>query len=355
MRQLKLLNSACQLTMIAGLSACGGGADTPSQPEHLLAATGTTAASVRNITVALDGSGNYTNLQDAFSSVPDNNTVRTVITIKPGVYVGQAILRRFKHKVTLQGSDPTTTILSYYANVNEQPAGTDSFYKGYGIVIESNDFIADKLTFRNTSGDHGQAIALRINGDRALVTNSRMLGWQDTLNLNVGRHYIKDSYIEGRVDFIYGDGTSVFDNCEIKSKNGGYITASSAPDTRPYGFVIINSRLTSDPTAWVDPNSTTPVVPPKTPPQSYLGRPWRPYASVIYMNTDMGGHIKPAGWDNWGNAANELTARYAEYGNYGVGANTSARVTWAKQMTSTEASQVTLSAVLGGTDGWHPY
>lgn len=372
MRQNTLIHTTGMLIALATVSACGGG-DSASQipassPTVLLASTSApvpnlaaapepaaaAAAATINMTVALDGSGQYTTLKQAFAAVVENNTLRTIITIKPGTYDGQAILTRNKHNVTLQGSDAKKTIIRYSANVNEQPAGTDNFYKGFGVVIEGNNFKADKLTFQNSSGDHGQAIALRLNGDRSVITNSRFLGWQDTLMVNNGRHYFKNCYVEGRVDFIYGSGTAVFDTCEIKSKNGGYITASSAPQERAYGFVFINSKLTSDPKPWVDPNSTTPVVTPATPPQAFLGRPWRPYASVIFLNTNMGSHIKSVGWNNWGNAANELTARYAESGSWGAGANDNARVKWSKILSKADADKLTVTTILGGTDNWKP-
>lgn len=100
--------------------------------------------------------------------------------------------------------------------------------QGNGVVILADDFQAENLTFRNTSGDHGQAMALCIEGDRAVVKDCLILGWQDTLLLNNGRHYFKNCTVEGRVDFIYGSATAVFDDCLIRTKGKSYITAASS-------------------------------------------------------------------------------------------------------------------------------
>lgn len=317
---------------------------------------GLSFAAEKQLTVSADGRGDFKTVQEAFAAVPDNSPDRTVIHIKPGTYKGQMILPAAKTKVSLEGEGAEKTILTFAANINEeQPAGVHPKYKGIGVVILGNDFRADQLTLQNTSGDHGQALALRIDGDRAVVTNCRLLGWQDTLRVNNGRQYFKDCYIEGRVDFIYGSGTAVFDHCEIHSKNGGHITAASTPQDHPYGLVFLNCKLTGDPKPWVDPTGKFPTPKQsKGPPLADLGRPWRPYANVIYINCEMGGHILPAGWNNWGKPENEKTARYAEYNSRGPGANPDQRVPWSKQLTKEEADRITVETVLSGNDHWKP-
>lgn len=321
-------------------------------------ASGVLVSSIRSsgaetrISVAADGSGDFKTVQEAFDAVPAKGIDRTIIHIKPGTYEGQKILPKGKSKVTLQGDNAGTTILTWNINTNEeQPPGTNLGYKGTGVVVLSDDFKADKLTFQNASGDHGQALALRIDGDRAIVTHCRLLGWQDTLMSNKGRHYFKDCYIEGRVDFIYGDGTAVFDHCEIKSKNGGYVTAASTSPDKPFGFVFLDCKLTGDPSPWADPAGTKPS---KKPPQAYLGRPWRPTGSVVFVNCQMDGHIRPEGWNNWGKPENEQTARYSEYKSKGPGANPDKRVPWSKQLGKTEGEKITVEAVLSGNDHWKP-
>jgi pectinesterase len=154
------------------------------------------------------------------------------------------------------------------------------------------------------------------------------------------------------VDFIYGSATAVFDHCEILSRNGGHVTAASTPKDHPYGFVFMDCRLTGDPHPWVSAEG----VPANTnsAPTADLGRPWRPYASVTYLNCEMGDHIRPTGWNNWRNPTNELTARYAEYKNTGPGATPDQRFKWTKQLTDTEAKDYTIEKILGGEDNWKP-
>jgi pectinesterase len=303
-----------------------------------------------NAIVANDVSASYTNLQLAINAAPDNGNQPYRILVKPGVYEGQFIVPKSKNHIELFGQDISNTVLTYNLNVRETNAATDLRFKGTGVIVLGADFQARNLTFQNTSGDHGQALALRVDGDRAVFDQCRILGWQDTLMVNVGRDYFANCYIAGRVDFIYGSATAVFQDCEIHSKNGGHVTAANTPQDQPFGMVFMNCRLSGDPTPWADPAGGLA----KTNVMADLGRPWRPYASVTYLNCEMGSHIKPEGWNNWRNPANELTARYAEYDSTGPGANPSQRVKWAKQLTGEEADKITVSAVLGGDDGWNP-
>jgi pectinesterase len=302
--------------------------------------------------VSNDVSANYTNLQAAINAAPDNGSAPFRISIKPGRYEGQFIIPKEKHQIQFLGEDATNTIITYNLNVNETNATTNPRFKGTGMVVLSDDFRAEKITFQNTSGDHGQALALRIDGDRAILKDCRMLGWQDTLMINNGRQYFTNCYVAGRVDFIYGSAATVFDHCEIHSKNGGHITAANTPKDHPFGFVFLNCKLTGDPNPWISPDGVP--VNTNSAPMADLGRPWRPYASVTYLNCEMGAHIKPEGWNNWRNPTNELTARYAEYASTGPGAHPDKRFKWTKQLTQAEADKITLDAVLGGNDHWDP-
>lgn len=304
--------------------------------------------------VANDVSANYTNLQLAIDAAPDNGTKPYRILVKSGTYQGQFIVPQKKDHIELIGEDLTNTILSYGLNVREQDTNTDLRFRGTGVIVLGDDFHAENITFRNISGDHGQALALRADGDRETYNHCQILGWQDTLMINKGRDYFTNCYIAGRVDFIYGSATAIFDRCEIHSKNGGHVTAANTPKDQPFGFIFMNCKLTGDSQPWVDANGTATNVAMNGTPMADLGRPWRPYASVTYLNCEMGAHIKPEGWNNWRNPTNELTARFAEYNSTGPGANPDKRFKWSKQLTKDEADEITIGLVLGGEDDWNP-
>lgn len=319
----------------------------------LLAGARTGFADTKEYTVAANGNGDFKTLQAAVAAVPDGNSNRVVFHIRPGIYQGQIVLPASKPNVTFDGDDAGKVVLTYDLNIHEpQPSGVNPKYAGIGVVILGNNFQADNITFQNTSGDHGQALALRSDGDRAVFQHCRMLGWQDTLRVDDGRDYFTNCYIAGRVDFIYGSGTAVFDHCEIHSRNGGHVTAANTPEDHPYGFVFLNCRLTGDSTPWIDPEGKPANE--NAHPMADLGRPWRPYASVAYIHCWMGDHIKPEGWNNWGKISNEKTARYSEYDSTGPGANPEARAKWSHQLTSEQARLYTVANVLRGDDGWDP-
>jgi pectinesterase len=292
----------------------------------------------RQIMVAEDGSGDFRTLQEAIAAAANNNADQTIIYLKSGVYIGQIIIPRSKPNIVLIGEDRKKTIVSYALSVHDPvPPTVPREFAGYGVVVLADGFCATNLTIRQNSGDHGQAIALRIDGDRAVLTNCELLGWQDTVRLEKGRQYLRDCYIEGRVDYIYGGATAYFENCTIHTKNDGYVTAASTPREQPWGYVFQNCRLTGTGKELV-----------------FLGRPWRPYASVTYINCEMDHSIRPVGWDNWRNPANEATARYSEFNSRGPGATSSARATWSRQLSEAEAAEITISRVLAGPDGWDP-
>jgi pectinesterase len=311
------------------------------------------AESKYDAVVSADGSGTQTNLQDAINAAPDDGTMPYTIFIKAGTYDGQFIVPKEKRMIKLVGEEMADTVLTGSLNQQDpQQFPGRPFYNNASTVILADDFDAENITFQNTSGDHGQALALRTDGDRGIFKNCRFLGWQDTLLANNGRDYFTNCYVEGRVDFIYGSAAAVFDRCEIHSKNGGHVTAANTPQDKPFGFVFMDCNLTGDPQPWISPAG----IPANTNslPKADLGRPWRPYASVTYLNCEMGAHIKPEGWNNWRNPTNELTARFAEFNSTGPGANPDKRVKWAKQLTKDEADKITIESVLGGGDNWNP-
>ncbi|WP_432713134.1 pectinesterase family protein, partial [Pedobacter sp.] len=251
----------------------------------------------RVFTVAKDGSGDFKTIQEAINAVPDFRKVTTVISIKNGVYKEKLNLSTSKKMVKLKGESVAHTILTFddYATKKNTfgeekgTSGSASFY------IYGDGFSAENITFQNSAGPVGQAVALLVAGDKAVFINCRMLGFQDTLytfGAN-SRQYYKKCYIEGTVDFIFGSATAVFEQCEIYcKKGGGYITASSSPDSLKYGYVFIDCKITGN-----APESSF-----------YLGRPWRPYGKAVFINCDLPSLIKAEGWNNWGKESNESTA-----------------------------------------------
>ncbi len=276
------------------------------------------AKSVGRLVVAADGSGDFKTVQQAVDHVPDNNTQRVVIQIKPGVYREQVRISAGKRYLTFRGDDPRRTTLTF--RLSAQEAGNTRL--AFSTLVNADDFRAENITFENSFGTGSQAVALFVDADRAEFRNCRFLGWQDTLFVNGAHHSFKDCYIEGHVDFIFGGASAVFENCTIHSKGAGYVTAHyRTSDDENTGFVFVRSRLTGQ-------NTGQGV---------YLGRPWRPYARVVFIECWLGEHIKPEGWDNWRDPAREKTAWFAEYKSTGPGANSTARVAWAKQLTTAEA------------------
>lgn len=277
------------------------------------------AKTAGRIVVAADGSGDFKTVQQAVGSIPENNTQRVVIQIKPGVYREQVRVSRGKRNLTFRGEDPRNTILTF--RLSALWAGNTRL--AFSTFIGADDFRAENITFENTFGVGSQAVALFVDADRAEFHNCRFLGWQDTLFVNGARHLFKDCYIEGHVDFIFGSASAVFENCTIHSKGAGYVTAHyRTGDDENTGFVFVRSRLTGQDTGE----------------GVYLGRPWRPYARVVFIECWLGEHIKPEGWDNWRDPAREKTAWFAEYKSSGPGANPRARVAWSKQLTAAQAS-----------------
>jgi pectinesterase len=294
-----------------------------------------------NLFVAADGSARFKTVQEAVMAVPAGSRENAVIIhVKPGTYRELIYVQHEKRFFHLRGEDPLKTVLTYNLNANltgpdGKPIGT---FRTASTVIDADDFTAENITFENSAGPVGQALAIRVEGDRVVFRNCRFLGWQDTLLDNRGRHLYDGCYIAGHVDFIFGGGTAFFRNCHLHCLKGGYITAASTPDNQPFGFVFSNCRITGE----------TPEV------KTYLGRPWRNHAATAFLHTAMSEVVRPEGWHNWGKPDAEKTARYAEYRSTGPGARLEARVKWAKQLTPAEAEQYTLEAVLRGHDHWQP-
>ena len=289
------------------------------------------------ITVAKDGSGDYTTVQDALNAVPVNNKKAETIFIKNGVYKEKLYLDSSKQFVSMIGEDKFNTILTYNDHTGKiSPMGdTINTRTSSSFLIKADNFFASDITFQNDAGFiAGQAVAVESDGDKAKFKNCRFIGFQDVLftNNDKSRQYFQNCYIEGTTDFIFGSSTVWFEKCHIHSKKNSHITAASTPKEKEFGYIFNNCKLTGDTSLH----------------NVSLGRPWRPYAHTVYMNTYIGPHIKAEGWSNWNNTDNFKTTRYSEYKNYGPSSDPQRRINWSKQLTDVDVKRYTFQQVFKG-------
>ncbi|MGI6232859.1 MAG: pectinesterase family protein [Prevotella sp.] len=313
----------------------------------LLLATVTNAANKYDnpdtLFVARDGTCEFRNINDAIEVCRAFMEYHKVIFVKRGIYKEKLIIPSWLTNIEICGEDRDNTIITYDDHANIRMTGTErkmGTFRTYTLKVEGSNITLKNITVENNAARLGQAVALHTEGDRLVFINCRFLGNQDTVYTGVGgtRLYFKDCYIEGTTDFIFGPSTAWFENCTIKSKINSYVTAASTPKDEAFGYIFNHCRLIAD----------------KEATKVYLGRPWRPYAYTLFMNCELGPQIRPEGWYNWGNPANEKTARYMEYYNTGAGASTKGRVTWARQLTRKEAAAVTLDNVFRHDIAWIP-
>ena len=289
------------------------------------------------IVVSRDGTGNFRTLQEAIESARAFMDYTVTIYVRNGVYKEKVIVPSWVENIDIIGEDRDKTIITYDDHANINKMGT---FRTYTVKVEGSDITFKNLTIENNAAQLGQAVALHTEGDRLKFINCRILGNQDTIytGAKFTRLYFKDCYIDGTTDFIFGPSTALFEDCIIHSKRNSYVTAASTPKEAKYGYVFKHCKLTAEP--GVD--------------KVYLGRPWRPYAYTLFIECELGKHIVPAGWHNWGKQSNEETARYMEYKNTGEGANVSERVAWSKQLTKKEAEAVTVDAIFSTQSNWNP-
>ncbi|MEU2439080.1 pectinesterase family protein [Streptomyces rubradiris] len=342
-------------------------ADVPSMvksgagPRSSLGTTTSTAkAAATTLTVAKDGSGQYTTVQAAVNAVPANNASRVVIAVKPGTYRETVKIPSNKPHVTIQGTGASrkdTVIVYNNASGTPKPDGSGTYGTGGSatVAVEADDFQARNLSITNDFDEAAhqdiaqQAVALRTASDKVFLDGVIVSGDQDTLLLDtaskdrLGRVYMTNSYVIGNVDFIFGRATAVIDKSVITLKkrwNGtsaGYVTAPSTAANRK-GILIANSTVSGD-------------VSDRT---FYLGRPWHaggdatldPQTTV--RNTSLSAAIKTTPWTDM-SGFSWKDDRFAEYKNTGAGAG--AAGTDRPQLTDTQASGQEIGDWLGD---WTP-
>lgn len=322
------------------------------------------------IHITPDGKGDFPTIGQALEALkeasPENGAGETIY-LHEGIYRERLTIRT--PYVTLLGEEDGSSVITgnLYARMDcgDGPLRT---FRTWSCFVDTHDFTARNITFENSAGkgtDVGQALALYADGDRLFFDHCRFSGGQDTLftaplpqkeiepggfigpKQNAprlsGRHYYRNCYIEGDIDFIFGGAAAYFEGCTLFSKNTGsavnsYVTAASTPQDQEFGYVFESCRFESD-----------------CPEHSaYLGRPWREYAKTVLLNCYMDSHIAEEGWDDWNKPAARRHAFYAEYGSHGPGAVMEKRPEWVRRLTGEEAKCFTKDAVLSGRDGWNP-
>jgi len=306
----------------------------------LLSVAANQTFAAKRITVARDGSGDFKTVQEAVNAVPDQSKSITEIFVKKGIYKERIVVPLAKINITVIGEDVKNTMLTYdnYAGKLDtagKPLGTS---RSASFYVYASGFTAKNITFENSAGPVGQALAIYVAGDKAAFFGCRFLGFQDTIYTNGRgtREYYQNCYIEGTTDFIFGAATALFANCDIFCKKGGmFLSAASTLDTTRYGYVFLHCHITGD-----------------APDHSFsLGRPWRPYAKVVYLYCDLGKVISDEGWSNWHGTESDKTAYYAEYKNTGAGYQPGKRIAWSHQLRDDEAKIYTPDQIL---NGWEP-
>ena len=309
------------------------------------------------LVVARDGTGQFRTVSEAVEVCRAFMDYHKVIYIKKGTYKEKLIIPQWLQNIELCGEERDQTVITYddHANISmdgsywskalkdqllamgDRPKlGT---FRSFTLRIDANNITVKNLTIENNAARLGQAVALHTQGDRLVFVNCRFLGHQDTVYTGMPdtRLYFDHCYIEGTTDFIFGPSTAWFEQCTIHCKANSYITAASTPQEQPFGYVFNRCTVTTAPEVT----------------KLYLGRPWRDYGYTLFMRCELPAQIRPEGWHHW-QKEREQTARYMEFENSGEGASTAQRASWTRQLTKSEARQITLDRVFSQEDHWQP-
>ncbi|KAH9316336.1 hypothetical protein KI387_024963, partial [Taxus chinensis] len=296
-----------------------------------------------------NGCGNYSTVQSAVNAVADNNPDRTIIFITAGVYTEKVIIPQRKRNITFQGQGLLSTSIVWNDTANSS-GGT--FFSG-SVMIFSDNFVAKDISFKNSApipnpGEEGaQAVALRIAGDKAAFYGCGFYGAQDTLHDDRGRHYFRLCFIQGSIDFIFGNARSLYHQCVVNSianpvpsgstRITGAITAhargSSLENT---GFSFVGCIIRGSGNVW-------------------LGRAWRPYSRVIFSYSYMSDIISPEGWNDWNDPSRDRTVFYGQYKCGGPGANQSMRVSYSRELEDCEAASFIDISFIDGMEWLFPF
>ncbi|KAL1542628.1 pectinesterase [Salvia divinorum] len=295
------------------------------------------------VIVSQDGSGDFMTINEAVTNIPLHNTRRVVIRINSGVYREKVNIPKTMRFVTLVGnaSDPPTITGNDTASTVSGRDGTPlRTFQTATVTVDADYFISINVKFENSAphvvGRRGeQAAALRISGTKAAFYSCSFYGSQDTLYDHKGLHYFNNCLIQGSVDFIFGYGTSLYENCYLNSvtKKVASVTAQKRSDSSiASGFSFKNCTVTGSGSI-------------------YLGRAWGDYSRVVFSYTFLDKIVLPQGWSDWGKTSRDRKVYYGEYKCSGGGANVTGRVTWARVLTDEEAMPFIGTYYIDG-DSW---
>ncbi|CAF1814037.1 hypothetical protein Bca4012_029284 [Brassica carinata] len=291
------------------------------------------------LVVDLNGGGNFTTVQSAIDAVPDSSSFRTLIVINPGIYREKVTVHKKKTNVVLQGKGYQKTIIEW----NDTALSSGGTFYSFSFAVYADNFVAHNVSFVNTAPEPrpevkgAQAVAMRLQADKAAFYGCGFYSAQDTLLDSEGRHFFKECYIQGSIDFIFGNGRSIYQDCRIRSiaketRSGisGIITAQARDsESDQTGFSFVNCTISGTGKIW-------------------LGRAWRAFSTVVFSNTYMSEVISPDGWNNFGNTTRDRTVTFGEHKCFGEGANYTKRVAYGKQLTDAEAAKFTDISFIDG-------
>ena len=284
-------------------------------------------------------SDDFPTIQMALDHAPQTGQGgRLYLHIAPGVYRERVIVTQNRPRTTMIGTGTKPEEVVITASQNAKSAG--GTFLSSTVEINGDGFEADNLTFENAAGNTGQAVAITVRSDRSIFKHCRFLGDQDTLFADFGRQYYVKSYIEGGVDFIFGNAAAVFDDSEIHIIRPGYLTAQSRTSLdQATGYVFLHARITAAP---MDGKSF------------YLGRPWRRFSRVVFLSSEMPESLSPQAWSPWVKGGSIQDAFYGERDSIGPGARIQSRLEGSHQLSAEQAAQFGPHIFLAGSDHWNP-
>lgn len=318
-----------------------------------VAAGGLLRAEVARATVSQSGHADFQTLQEAVDHAPDAGGA--IIFVAPGVYHEKIHIHKPGIVLVGTGKRPQDTVITW----GDSALNTGSTFKSGTVSVAGDGFEAENLSIVNTwwrdhteAKDPSQAVALLLESDRAVLDRVRLISGQDTLYANssrcretldapcrADRQLFNDCYVEGNVDYIFGDANAVFDHCELHSRPGSEVMITAQGRHSPLedsGYYMLNCRITG-------PDEGNRIV---------LGRPWRDYSTVLFYKTNIIQMLDAGGWSEWGGRLK--TSFYREYKSHGPGVHGTHRIVQTPPLSAAEERRLNPSRLLAGEDRWDP-